>query len=516
MLSRKRSFVVTIGDYGAVVALHDDNKIKTKIFLEDLTEESKIDLKNLFSKNHSLPVSVILDTIDQSYKKKSYPPIKKSDLEQIIKRDMTSDGDNESFKGYILNDNRKKSGKKAVSPATRSDCIFVSTSNSEAITKWIDFLLEMPNHVLGIYMLPIESFNLLSLLKKDIKDNSRAKNTGLDSIYFVIIQNKVSGVRQIIFSDHSIVFTRSVTYDFKERDFLEKYEQDIYSTFEYLKRLIPDVRISEIDIINIFSSDAISQIKTISSSELNFVNYTPFEAATKIGYVKILPENSNYCDLLISKVFSNSKKILKFTTPRIKILERFFTGLRYSYYFNVLLSAVLILSALIVFVVGNKNTDLLSKAESAKLLAMEELSGIKLPNATENALTENGNVVEIERMIDFGKVNELMTSIGADISTFYNKLRFVKNNDVKLEEFQYSLQSFEYKNPTKTKYSFVVRGVLSNSSGDIDDLFKGFDFLTSNTKKTFEDQTIRFTEIPRNIDFVQKYYTLPIEFTVSQ
>ena len=49
-------------------------------------------------------------------------------------------------------------------------------------------------------------------------------------------------------------FGASGRWWYQQKDFLEKYEQDIYSTFEYLKRLFPDLPISGIKIVNIFST----------------------------------------------------------------------------------------------------------------------------------------------------------------------------------------------------------------------------------------------------------------------
>lgn len=522
MLSSKKSFVVTIGNYGSVVALHDSSEIKNKIFLETLTEEAKIDLKHLFTKNQSIPIAVILDTIDQSYKKKTYPLIKKSDLAQIAKRDLSIEGSKDGFKGYIILSDKKPltklAAKSASATTNRSECLFVSASNSELISGWLDFLLDMPNRTTGIYMLPVESFSLLELLKPDIKANSSAKNTGQENVYFVILQNKVGGARQIIFSDAGIVFTRLVNYDFSERDFVEKYEHDIYSTFEYLKRLVPDIRISEIDIVNILPNEAVSKIKTIASSELNFVNYTPFEAAQKIGQNNLLPENANFCDLLLSRVFSASKKILKFDTPRIALLEKFFIALKASYYFNIALICFIIFSGITFVILASSENELLSQAESEKLVALQELNNIKAPeNNTDNALTENGSPINIERVIDFGKMNELLTAIGTDLSRPYINMRFLKNNDVTLSSFSYSLKGFDYKNPSaSSQYSFSFRGDMTNKSGDIDDLFKSFDALTSKTKKIFPNENVKYNEIPHNIDFVQKYYTFPVEFTVSK
>ncbi len=515
MLKSKKSFVVTIGNYGAVIALHDGNEIKNKIFLESLTEESKNDLKILFSKNHFIPIFILLDTTDQSYKKKSYPQMRLGDLEHIIKRDLASDGDHESLKSYIIEKkSRSKNNRNLNKSALKTECLFISAATGEIVSPWIDFLLEMPNHVPGIYLLPIESFSFLNLIKKDIISRSKAKKIGSEQIIFLILHNKVSGVRQIVFNEQGIVFTRCMNYSFNEPDFLEKYEQDIYSTFEYLKRLIPDLHVSEMHIANIFSNEILEKIKTIASPELNFINYTPFEAAEKCNLKKILPVNANYCDLILSKTFSNSKKLLKFTNFKIKILEKYFITLKSSFYFNVGMSFAIFFACLALSF-GNQNIQNLIEAEKRRALATQELRQAKSPEKEQVNITENGNVIDAERIIDFGKIEESIGSVGIDIEKYYAKMRFLKNSDVKLTSFSYKLQSFNYKSPAKSGYVMSFNGDLTNKSGDIDDLFKSFDVLTRKTKQNFPKETIKYNEIPRNIDFVQKYYTFPIEFTLS-
>lgn len=149
MFSQK-NIVITIGNYGAVVALHNGRSIENKIFLDELNSASKDELKSFFNKNKSASVYVLLDTIDQSYKKKVYPAIRRGDLNRIIKRDMASDGDKESLKSFILL-NAKKSG------TSRWEALFVTSATSETINKWFEFILEMQNRFVGIYMLPVEA-----------------------------------------------------------------------------------------------------------------------------------------------------------------------------------------------------------------------------------------------------------------------------------------------------------------------------------------------------------------------
>ncbi|MBM3580323.1 MAG: hypothetical protein FJX34_06100, partial [Alphaproteobacteria bacterium] len=322
----EKNIVITIGNYGTIVTLHSGRKTDEKFF-EDLNDDAKSQLTEFFGRRKSLPIYILLDTIDQSYKKKIYPAIKISDLKRIAKRDMMSDGDSSSIKNYMLINNKsitKQANK-------RLECLFVSSSDSDMINKWIDFLIELQNHLIGIYMSPVESFNLFKLLKTNIKMQSKVRNKKND-LYCLVIQNKVSGIRQIVFSGQGIVFTRVVNYNFDQNDFLEKYEHDLYSTFEYLKRIYPSLAMAELDIINILPGKALDKLINNNNSELNLVNYTPNDVATKISYPSLA--SNDYCDTLVSKAFSEGKKILRFTIPKISSLEKFFLALNASYYIN--------------------------------------------------------------------------------------------------------------------------------------------------------------------------------------
>lgn len=94
----KENFVITIGDFGAIIALHNGNAIKSSTFIETLNDESKVTLKNLFDERKSTPIRILLDNLDQTYKNKSYPLVSLTSLRSIAKREMNSDGDRNSFK----------------------------------------------------------------------------------------------------------------------------------------------------------------------------------------------------------------------------------------------------------------------------------------------------------------------------------------------------------------------------------------------------------------------------------
>jgi hypothetical protein len=513
MFSQK-NIVITIGNYGAVVALHDGCEIKNKIYLDELNDDAKKELGVLLSKNKSAPIYVLLDTIDQSYRKKVYPSVKKSDLLRIIKRDLINDSDKESLKNYIILNQKKLPAKQRAN--NRWECLFVSSSSSEIINKWLEFLLDASNRLVGIYMLPIEAFNLFKPLKNSIKSQSKVQNKKND-LYCLVMQNKVSGIRQIVFSDQGIIFTRVVNYNFEQADFLEKYEQDIYSTFEYLKRLFPDLLMAELDIVNIFPSKVLEAIKSINNVELNFVNQTPHEIAKKIGYAKLLPQDSNFCDLLISKVFSKEKKILKFTTPKITLLDKFFFILRSSYYLNLFLVITICAAALFTLSAKDKVAEIIETAEVEKFSAMQELTKLKRAALEIEQSDESVEAIDFEQIADFGKMEELLGSVGGNFIEFYIKLKFLKTFNVKLDHFSYSLVGFNAKFPTKTSnYNISFGGKLFNQGGDIEDLFTEFDTLTNEVKINLEGNKVEYPALPQNIDFNKKYYDFPVDFTVTK
>ena len=509
----EKNIVITIGNHGAVVAVHEGSNIKNKIFLDGLNDDTQKHLRDVFAKNKSATVYVLLDTIDQSYKRKTYPFVRKSDLIQIVKRDLNNDGDKDSLKSYIiLNDKKTKTDQ----INRRWECLFVSAPISETLNNWLEFLLNMPNRLAGIYMLPIESFNLFTLLQ-GVQNKVRPRSpVQKENICCLVIHTKVSGIRQIVFSQRGIIFTRVVDYHFDQPNFLEKYEHDIYSTFEYLKRLFPDLTMSEFSIVNILSSEAIEKISTINNIELKFENYTPSKAAIELGYPKLLTPNSNFCDLLISKIFSDKKKLLKFGTAKIKILEKFFLTLRTSYYLNLILVLSICASIVYTIVSQEKISEAVEIAEINKFETIQNLAKLKKMALDGADISEENSDITLERVVDLGRTEELLGKAGADFSQFYNNLKFLKSYRVKLDKVAYRMSGFNAKAPSSiADYELEFGGQIINKSGDIEDLFREFDSLVNEVRKNMPGKTVRYNELPRNIDFNKKYYSFPIDFTIS-
>jgi hypothetical protein len=515
-----KAIVVLIGNNGTIITKHTGNVI-TSEFFEKLTDENKPHLTSFFAKSKGYLIYIMLDTIDQTYKKKTYPMMRKFDLDRIAKRDLSSDGDKEGLKNYIILKNHKSinSQKKNVLKkieTNKSDCLFITSSKSENITTWLNFIYELPNRLIGIYMLPIECFNFFTKITKlDPKTTSPSiLKLKENSIFCLVIQTKTGGARQIVFSGSSIVFTRVVNYNFEELNFVEKYSQDVYSTFEYLKRLYIDLSIQEFEVINILSEKVYSEIMRTKNIELNITNYSVQDSVDllKIKYLKI---EDDFFDLLINDVFVRSKKILKFSNQRIKTTETLYFILKSSYFLNIIFLISFIFVAFLVFVTNESISEKIDKAQDQKIKALNEF-GIMKKTSLQGTYQEGDKEVSIERVGDMGRVDEGLSNLDHDFIKTYSLMSFSKDFNIKFSSFSYGLASFNSHNSTNStaQKQLILVGKLFNKSGDIENLFTEFDKFVVQMKKTLIDYEVNYNDLPRNIDFNQKYYDFPVEFRI--
>ena len=516
-----QAIVVLIGNNGTIITKHTGNAVITE-FVDKLTDENKPNLVNFFNNSKGYKIYIMLDTIDQTYKKKTYPMMRRFDLDRIAKRDLSSDGDKEGLKNYIILKNHKPSTdskKKSIlkkTESSKSECLFITSSKSENIANWLNFIYELPNRLIGIYMLPVECFNVFVQILK--LDTQLAMPSVLklkeNNIFCLVIQTRTGGARQIVFSNSSIVFTRVVNYNFDEINFVEKYSQDVYSTFEYLKRLYIDLSIQEFEVINILPEKASSEIMRSKNIELNIKNYTVQNTADllKIKYLKI---EDDYFDLLINDIFVKSKKILKFSNQRIRTAESFYFILKSSYFLNFILMVSLIFVIAMVYIVNESISQKIDKAQDQKIIVLNELSKVK-KNSMQGSYQEGDKEINIERVGDMGRVEQGLGRFDYDFIKTYSLMTFAKDFNIRFKSFSYGLISFDSHNAVNKNADkqLTLLGTLYNKDGDIENLFTEFDKFVVQMKKSLPDYEIKYNELPRNIDFNQKYYDFPVEFRI--
>ncbi|MFT6220132.1 MAG: hypothetical protein ACJAW3_001041 [Lentimonas sp.] len=508
----KKKFTISIGDYGIIVALHNGKNVENKILVANLNDDNRDQLSKLFFKHKSSSTHILIDTTHQNYKRKTYPPLNILDFHKLAKMDLKKEFDNEekSLRSYYYSKNKNK----------KWDCIFVSTTLSEEIEKWIELLLGVQNNFSGIYMLPIETYNLAKNIFDITADKDHKTPKNRQQILSLIVQNKISGTRQIIFSDRNVVFTRVVNYDFDNKNFAARFEQDIFRSNEYLKMIFPHLKSQDVAIINVMPKDIIDKIKDISNHDLKFSNYQPSQIAKKLGLSKAVTNNGNFSDIIIANFFVNHKKTLKFFNPRLTMLSRLKLIIKSAWVLNfIIITATLVLYVQSSLQKYNFDQELSKiktqksklekhlEAVSSKALDLDEKSDIK--NEEKSALAD--------AIINFGRIDEILSKNSDNINSVYNQLIFIKSYSVAINSFSYQLTNYKPKlSKNKTKEIFIVGGVLSDESGDIEALFRKFDNLTLNTKKQFPEDKIKYSELSKDVDFSKKYYSFPINLSIEK
>lgn len=527
--SSKNNIVVTIGNQKTIITSHDRIGPREKFLIEELNDDAKKKLNIFFAKNRRLPIYVLLDTTDQSYKRKQYPNIHES--RHTIKRDLAAEGTKNVVTNYVILKNVQEKLPNQKINIGKMDCLLISAPLSENTLAWLDLLTDMPNRIVGIYMVPIEVQNVYNIMEKklamSLKKEELAKKkptspspkttANKNNIYYFTLQTRSSGTRQIVLSKHGVIFTRIINLNFSQSNFVAEYEKDVHSTFEYLRRILPNLKLSDLKIINVLPEVATNRLKTLADSQIHIKNYSPHLFAKEIGYEKLLPADEEFCDILVSRIFSQGKKCLKFVTPKITLLEKFFLGVRSFFYANVIAVIALTLTAGLFLYNNRVNDGLLENEMMQKTQAIQELAKFKESLLQESQGGENFETGELDKVIEIGKIDDILGPLSEDFTVFYNDISFLRDFQVKLKEFTYTNSSFNAKEPSaNSTYAINLSGRISNESGDIEDFFKKFDAMDRKVKESLAKYDVRHSELPRNIDFTQKYYDFQIDFKISK
>ncbi|MBL6664946.1 MAG: hypothetical protein ISQ34_03790 [Rickettsiales bacterium] len=522
MLLFKKKIIVTIGYNGAIIAFHDTKSVSKKFFFEKFNIDAINKIKPYFVDYSRANISILLDTIDQTYKKKTFPSVRKMDLKNIVIRELGGASNKETIKNFITKSLVKEKTKDGKQITKKWDVVLVTASLNNEVSSWIDFLFEMPNMIEGIYTIPVESFNIVKQIRKKLRLETQAKkkkasikNEKEESVTCLVFYTKINGFRQVIFTKQGIEFTRIVNYDIDDKDFLKNYEQDIYSSYEYLKRSISDVNISDVKIINVVPANIVKKLKEINNSELHIISYTPCEISRILGLNEsIIPKSSEFCDILLSRLLFKFKPILRFRIPKMITTSKMYMMMMGSYYLYLFLIIFFFVEFLININIRLDFDQKIEAAEIAMFKSTEHLHDIQ--NKVLNTTNEEGKNINIAQAIDIGKVNDVLGEKSNHVFDIYQKLDYIKKHNIVISKFNYFLQGYNELNPGKdSKFSMSLFGKIFNATGNVDDLFNEFDDLDRDTKENLEEYVSKFSKIPRNIDFNKKYYDFPLDFTIS-
>lgn len=499
---RKKYCTITIGRDGTLFTFHKGKEIEKNVLFKEV-KEAKEKVKDIFLNREDYPIYILLDHDDQIYKQKSYPNIKKRDVIRLAKKDITQEyqkSKNEIIKDILL---KKKSGKKW------NILLFLSELTKD-VTEWIDFLVLSPkNRLVGIFLLPLEAKSSLSIIKKVAREKpSKSKNPTID---ILTINSQVNGLRQFIFHENSLILTRNPDHNLEEENFVKYFEQDILRIIQYLKRSFPNIEVSNMNFINLLPLDFIKKIELLKSKSIKLINYNSALISDKIGISKNAKECEKiFIDNIISNNFiHNRRKTYKFSTAKIKKLNIFhiFTSILFFINISVIIFTGYILVKLFI--------DESKMKEEILNLKLEETSlQLELQNIRKKSLGNKSNEKKFYEIIDFGSVDSFFNNKENLYLTALNKSSVIPKDNNSIKYIIYSLDGFKTNN-IRNRYTIAITGDIMNEGGDIDQLFDRFDKLILTVKSKIDNNKLKYSDIPSDINLNKKFYKYPFDITIE-
>lgn len=534
----KNNIVITIGSKSTIIANHSHDKIDNKFLIPELNDDIKNRLNSFFQKNKNIPIYILLDTSEQSYRRKSYPKARESIA--MIERDMRSDHDRTALRSYTIIKHKGKDQHLY----RKLDALLVSSTISDKTSDWLNFIYQTPNRIAGIYMIPIETCSLANLIdaqelkktkeeekaesKKSNNKTAKQKRSFFDNlltpaakvtnnVYCFTIQTRSSGFRQIVIYQGYLVFTRMINFNIQHPDFVKEYDSDTRNTFEYLRRILPQIAEHQLRIINILPKSAIAQMKKKSKIKYKVESYTSNEMAEKLGITGVIDEKDETFDILISRIFFQQKKNLRFSNAKIIVADRYHVTLMSAIYLNFIAMVSIILISIAGVYNNFERADFLKKESEKKIIAAGEMSKYRKSLLQETKSLIDVDEEELEKIIEIGKVYEVLNSAERNPKEIFKEVSVLSDLNIKLNNFSISLTNkLNQENPSKIKYKVSFGGNIFNKTGDLEDFFSTFDKLDREMKKTFSNYDAKHSKPPSNLDFTKKYYDFPVNFNLTE
>ena len=492
-----KKIIVTIGEDGLILTLVGNKKTIARVFASSPAISDRREVHSLLLKNPSVPIYVLLDSIEQTYTKQTLPAVSPLAIGKLVKKRLERDFAKTDIKGAIPLGRDDKG---------RKDWLytFVSTPPTPAILEWLEYFSSLQNDVAGIYLLPLEFQNIA----KDINKVLFKGDVESRKWQVIVTFNKTGGFRQVVLQDGKVVFTRLIRMGNETMpDIIAgNVEQEIINTIDYLRRLgFSDDH--GMNIILIVSSELKASLETTKIRGKPLLLFTPFDLAKELGYESAVSKTDKFADILLSFMFSGHRHVLKLQNPKAKSLDRVFLAQKYSSVAMMVIVPMIIIYSImnIADIIGIKGD--ISKLEIKKSQTEKEWSEVK--NTGEYDIDEAKKIVDVSLLVNKLKeenknpLDILEKFITSDIK--HTKLESFNWNYVK----NYSVEGKEGQLSAIFNLKFIVEG------SNLDQMFSSYDILVKRTNGSFKEFDISLSKLPETLTFDSAVSSLPMQLKLN-
>ena len=302
----KKQFAMLIGDEGAILVYMEGSKVVRRLFAPSAQPATTEAMLSLMQQNPTVPISLLIDSIDQQYVRQTFPPVSSLSVKGLVKRRLDRDFQAEDMKGFLPL-GRDKTGRK------EWNFLLIALAKTPALTEW--------NRLLGIYLVPVEMINYIAMLDAMLEIEARKQ------WQLIVTHNKVSGFRQVVVNDGKLVFTRvsQAIDDAVPAVIAGNIEQEIINTIEYLRRLgFTDA--AGLDMFVVASTD-VTDALDLKRFNLGFSQgLTPLDVSDGLELDQAALSADRFGDVVLAAAFLRAKnRKLRFSTAYVESLSKLYT-----------------------------------------------------------------------------------------------------------------------------------------------------------------------------------------------
>jgi hypothetical protein len=353
--AKQERFVLLLGDEGAILVYTKGKRVQRRLFAPSPQPEHVKTMTELMASHPKVPLRILVDSIDQQYVRHVLPPVSALSIHKLVQRRLDRDFPPEDIKG-ALQIGRDRTGRK------EWNYLLISLANTAQIQGWMELMLEQPNELLGVHLVPAETQHyypaIAGLITQRTYEGTRA------TWKLLVSHNKVGGFRQVVLRDGKLAFTRLTQSldDAIPAVVAGNVEQEILNTMEYLRRLgYTDP--ATLEIVAVVAQEVKEALDLKRFNVAGAYAVSPIEVAEMLGLEQAALSADRYGDVVMATHFATiSKPSLRLMSKYGKQLAQFYQIRLIARLAGGVLAALLVLSSL-----GNIFTWITESLETGEL-----------------------------------------------------------------------------------------------------------------------------------------------------
>ncbi len=313
--AKKQQFILFVGDDGAILVFMEGKTVQRRLFAPTAAEEHTRTIIDLMNQHPKAPISLLFDVIDQQYVRQSFPPVSPLSVQGLVKRRLDRDFAAEDLRGAL------RVGRE---DTARKDWIYllIALTNTPNYQQWVDLVVEQPNHLSGLHLVPVEGQGFIPMLAASMPNRPE-----VPAVWQLLISHhKVSGLRIIVLRDGKLAFTRvsQAVGEAVAAVIAGNVEQEIQNTIEYIRRL-GYTESSGLEVFALLAAEVRDSIdvKRVNASAIHLLS--PLDVAEALGLHQAALAADRFGDVVMASAFAlNKKHVLRLYPAYAKKLDQLY------------------------------------------------------------------------------------------------------------------------------------------------------------------------------------------------